>query len=226
MRSPMLAPAGTDPYRIMQSITWGALCPLNFLVEKMEFHMSKQATLSALAGTALILGLAGTASAQAPAPNCVPISGKIANNFAAADGSATLGVVALEYGPKRGGIKMKCALSGVSAGVPVPGQISFIHSISCDDAISVPAGDGSGDVPVHSSIVLYTTGTIFPPESPTQEFTFQEFSVPILTAPARGLFYGVTGGQLQVTGAVYKSPVWGVPGSIDMKFSGEVCYGG
>lgn len=111
----------------------------------------------------------------------------------------------------------------MSYGEPVLGTINFIHSISCDDAISVPAGDGSGKIPVHSSIVLFTTGTISGPEKPTQEFTFTEVSVPILTAPARGLFFGVTGGQLQVEGAVHKSPAAGVPGSIDMKFSGEVC---
>lgn len=185
--------------------------------------MSRLAASSALATGALILGLTSAAVAQ---ERCVPVKGKIVNNFAAADGSATLGVVALEYGEKKKALKLKCALSGVSAGQPQPGVINFIHSISCDDAIPVPAGDGSGVIPVHSSIVLYTTGTIAAPATPTQEFTFTEVSVPILDAPARGLFYGVTGGQLQVEGAVYKSPVVGVPGSIDMKFKGEVCYGG
>lgn len=185
--------------------------------------MSKQFASAAVAVGALILGLAGSAIAQ---ETCVPVAGKIVNNFAAADGSATLGVVALEYGPKKKVVKLKCALSGVSAGAPLPGEINFIHSISCDDEIPVPAGDGSGTVPVHSSIVLYTTGTTGYPEKPTQLFTFSEVSVPYPGAPARGLFYGVTGGQLQVEGAVYKSPVASVPGSIDMKFKGEVCYGG
>jgi hypothetical protein len=181
--------------------------------------MSRVSTSLLLASVAWSLGAASPAVAQ---PRCVPVSGKITNNFVTAEG-LTLGVISMVYGAVNNGIRLKCALSGV----PTTGTsaINFIHSISCDDSIAVPAFDGSGMVPVHSSIVLYTTGDVSGPESPTQLFTFRETSIPIPGAPARGLFYGVNGGQIQVQGAVNKSPVAFAPeGSIDMKFSGQVCY--
>ena len=152
---------------------------------------------------------------------CVPVQGKITNNFIAAGN--TLGVVAMEYGAKNSAAKFKCALVGVPQPATPP-AVHFIHSISCDDVISIPAGDGSGDVPVHSSIVMETNGTMLPPQTPLELFRFQERSVPIVGSGARGRFHGVIGGQLLVEGIVYKSPVDGVPGSIDMKFTGEACY--
>ena len=85
--------------------------------------------------------------------------------------------------------------------------------------------DGSGDVPVHSSIVLDTVGNVLPPQKADELFRFTETSAPIVGVGARGLFVGVIGGQLSVEGVVYKSPVAGIPGSIDMNFSGQVCYG-
>jgi hypothetical protein len=78
--------------------------------------------------------------------------------------------------------------------------------MSCDDAIQAPIGDTGVAVPVHSSIVLDTTGTVLPPQLPTQLFTCQEVSVPILEAPARGFFEGVTRGQILVEGAFYVGP--------------------
>jgi hypothetical protein len=195
--------------------------------------MLKSATSSALAMGALVLGLVNAAAAQ----TCVPVQGKILNNFAAEDGSATQGVVAMEYGPKGNAIKLKCALVGQAYGPPSAGFISFIHSISCDDAISVPAGDGFSSVPVHSSIVLFTSGTTSPAADPTGPilFTFVEKSVPLVGAPARGLFLGVdedpTKSWINVQGAVYKAPYLdqignAVPGSIDMKFTGQFCKAG
>lgn len=185
--------------------------------------MSRQAASSALAMGALIFGLVNAATAQ---ETCVPVAGTIVNNFAAPDGSVTLGVVSLKYGPQKGlpARNLKCALSGQATDGPE--EINFIHSISCDDAISMPAGDGSGAVPVHSSIVLFTTGSTANPQTPTQLFTFTERSTPIPDT-ARGLFFGATPSSfIEVTGAVYKSPVDGVPGSIDMKFSGQICKAG
>jgi hypothetical protein len=171
--------------------------------------------------TCLLLGTSiGPASA---AGLCVPLQGKITNNFISED--STLGVVALEYGFKRSSLKLNCALVG-AAQEAAPGQIRFIHTISCDDKlITLPAYDGSGEVPIHSSIVLDTTGNILPPRRANELFRFQETSVPIVGVGARGLFFGVTGGQLSVEGIVYKSPVEGIPGSIDMSFSGQACYG-
>ena len=164
------------------------------------------------------LALAFSASALA---DCVPVQGKIANN-AIAEGT-TLGVVALVYGPKTHAVKLKCALVGADQGATFP-QLHFIHSISCDDAESEPAYDHSGNVPVHSRIVLETNGQAGPPQSNTQLFTFSESSVPI--GGGLGLFEGATGGQLDIHGAVYKSPADASQlGSIDMTFQGNVCYG-
>ena len=153
--------------------------------------------------------------------DCVPVQGKITNN-AIAQGT-TLGVVALVYGPKNHNVKLKCALVGSDQGASFP-QLHFIHSISCDDAESEPAYDASGNVPVHSRIVLNTNGQAGPPQSSTQLFTFAETSVPI--GGGLGLFEGASGGQLDVRGAVYKSPTdASQAGSIDMTFQGNVCYG-
>jgi hypothetical protein len=162
------------------------------------------------------LTFAFSASALA---DCVPVQGKIANNVIAQ--GTTLGVVALVYGPKNHNVKLKCALVGSDQGASFP-QLHFIHSISCDDAESEVTASGS--VPVHSRIVLNTNGQAGPPQSDTQLFTFTESSVPI--GGGLGLFEGATGGQLDVRGAVYKSPIdASQAGSIDMTFQGNVCYG-
>ena len=175
------------------------------------------------AAVAIGVLIVGQASPALAASDCIPVQGKITNNFIAAN--STLGVVAMEFGPKRDAIKLKCALVGVGQPSASPTDIHFIHTISCDDnAITVPAFDGSGDVPVHSSIVLETTGGILPPVMANELFRFRETSVPIVGAGARGLFAGVTGGQIVVDGVVYKGPVAGVPGPLDMTFSGQTCF--
>lgn len=174
----------------------------------------------ALAISSLLIGHVNPAIA---ATTCVPVQGKVNNNFIAAD--STLGVVAMEFGSKGSALKLKCALVGAGQQVIPPADIHFIHTISCDDKlISLPAFDGSGEVPVHSSIVLETVGNVLPAVGPTELFRFRERSVPIVGVGARGLFYGVTGGQIDVEGVVYKSPLAGVPGSIDMTFSGQTCF--
>lgn len=182
----------------------------------------------ALAVSALALAAAGTTAARpgtpAPVPGtCVPVSGTITNNFTAASG--TLGVVEMTYNKNT---KLTCALSGQpTAG---PWDINFIHAISCSDSIKQRAYDAFGNiraVPVHSSIVMHTTGTFFAPQEPTQLRTFKESSTPLPGAPALGLFAGVTGGQIEVAGAVYTAPLpapYGTPGAIDMSFKGQVCY--
>jgi hypothetical protein len=164
-------------------------------------------------------------AAHAAFADCVPIKGKVVNNVATASGG-TLGVVSAVYGLGSGALKLKCALMGESQGAEPP-AIDFVHSISCEDAIAVPVADGSGSVPVHSSIVLATSGSFYPPQTPTQLLTFKEQSVPLTLVPFRGVFADVTGGQIEVEGAVNKSPAGAaVPGSIDMKFSGQLCSGG
>lgn len=168
----------------------------------------------------MVIALAASAASAAASDLCVPVQGKITNNFASE--SSTLGVVSMVYGERPHEIKLKCALSGTQQ--EGPSAITFIHSLSCDDTYEMPVGDTGATVPVHSSIVLYTTGSVYPPQLPTQLLTFEEVSVPIPTAPARGLFEGVTGGQISVQGAVYVGPDGATPGSIDMKLSGNLCY--
>lgn len=183
--------------------------------------MQKNFVSRVLAVSALAVGAVG-ATAGAPG-SCVPVSGKIVNNFASP--TATMGVVEMTYGAST---KLKCSLTGQAAAGPA--DINFVHAISCSDSIKQRAYDYAGNlgyVPVHSSIVLSTTGTIAGPQAPTQLFTFTETSVPLTTDPARGLFANVKGGQINVTGAVYTAPYpvpYGTPGSIDMTFTGELCY--
>lgn len=183
--------------------------------------MARRSVPRALTVAALAFG-AISASAGTPG-TCVPVSGTILNNFASA--TATLGVVEMTYGAST---KLKCALSGQA--IEGTSDINFIHSISCSDSLKQRALDMNGNfgyVPVHSSIVLQTTGRVSAPNAPTQLFTFEEISKPLPDAPARGLFAGVTGGQIKVVGAVYTAPYptpYGTPGSIDMTFKGEVCY--
>lgn len=178
-----------------------------------------------LVSRVLALSALALVATGAVARNCVPVSGTILNNFAS--DTATLGVVDMNFGANT---KLKCALSGQAAEGNSASTISFIHSISCSDSIKQRVLDAYGNfkfVPVHSSIVLYTTGEILPAQTSTQLFTFKESSTPLTNAPARGLFAGVTGGQIDVVGAVYRAPYpapYGTPGSVDMTFKGKVCY--
>lgn len=194
--------------------------------------MHKGFTPRALALSALALAAAAATaappSARAPIPGtCVPVSGTITNNFTAASG--TLGVVEMTYNRNT---RLTCALSGQPNGQPTAGSwdIDFIHTISCADSTKQRAYDAFGNigaVPVHSMIVMHTTGSFFAPQAPTQLRTFKEISTPLPGAPALGLFAGVTGGQIEVTGAIYTAPLpapYGTPGAIDMNFKGQVCY--
>lgn len=213
----VLAPAEFD------AIAHGDELPYvwNLLKPNSELTMLKCSLSRALTVSALALGAVG-ATAGTPG-TCVPVSGTIVNNFPSA--TATLGVVEMTYGDST---KLKCALSGQAT--DGSSDINFVHTISCSDSIKERAYDSAGNlgyVPVHSSIVLRTTGSISPAQAPTQLFTFKETSTPLPGAPARGLFAGVTGGQIDVTGAVYTAPLpapYGTPGSIDMTFKGKVCY--
>jgi len=188
--------------------------------------MAHRSYLSAAALSASLLVVAHAHAHKPPPYQCsagspVPVSGTITNNFATVDRTQTLGVVDMLYGSKNIKQKLKCALHG--AAVDGPADINFLHSISCDDTIDTPILGAGPTVPVHSSIVLMTTGYVYPPQTPTQLFTFQETSVPWAGAPGRGLFAGVTEGQVNVTGAVYAAPDGASPGSIDMQFSGYLC---
>jgi hypothetical protein len=186
--------------------------------------MLRKPTSSVLALSALFLGISSAAA------QCVPVSGKITSNFTSQDGlggSTTLGVVAMTYGKGSSAVKLKCGLSGFNQ-VDQSGSVNNTEVISCDDSVASGPfpGVGVGPVPVNSSIVLRTTGTAAPVlNSSTVMFAVDETSVP-QPYGARGLFLGVTGGSIRVTGVAYKSPyVADQPGTLALSFSGSVCYG-
>lgn len=174
--------------------------------------MSNTRTPSLLVIGATSLAFVATTPAFAQS-TCVPVQGKITNNFIANGG--TLGVVALKYGEKKDSVSLKCALVGQPQALPPGTDAAFIHIISCDDKIATAAG------PLHSSIYLYTTGTVLPPSPavPGQVATFEENSIPLPGGPApTGLFAGANAqSALQVQGAIYAT------GAIDMKFVGQIC---
>jgi len=178
--------------------------------------MLKRSASTVFALSAMTLGLGNSASVFGQ-PGCDPVQGKITNTFIAQDGSRTLGVVALVYGPKRSAVKLKCALVGQERQdlLPPGGDIAFIHTISCDDTTNTALG------PLHSSIWLYTTGNIAAPDPrvPGQVATFEETSIPLPGGPSpTGIFDGaINTSQLFVQGAIYAT------GSIDMTFQGQIC---
>ena len=176
--------------------------------------MLKRSASILFALSAVTLGLGNSASVFGQ--SCDAVQGKITNTVIGQNPSRTLGVVALVYGPKKTGVKLKCALVGEGQGqgqLP-PGEIAFIHTISCDDTAPTPSG------PLHSSIWLYTVGTLVPDTSvPGQIASFEETSVLLPGGPLpTGIFAGATNAShLFVEGAVY------ITGSIDMTFEGQIC---
>ena len=178
--------------------------------------MPKRSVSSLLALSALTLGLGNSPFVFAQS-SCTPVKGTITNTFIAQNGSRTLGVVNLVYGPSKGGIKfLRCALVGQEQPDPPLGSdIAFIHTISCDDTTDTALG------PLHSTIWLFTTGNLEAgqPGVPGQVATFEENSIPLPGGPSpTGIFSGATSASyLLVDGAVYAT------GSIDMTFQGAIC---
>jgi uncharacterized lipoprotein YbaY len=86
--------------------------------------MSQRAVSNFLALTALALCTAATAADEAI---CVPVSGKIVNNFTSA--SSTLGVVAMVYGKRPNEIKLKCILSDVQQADPPQHRVHPHHVV-------------------------------------------------------------------------------------------------
>ena len=150
-----------------------------------------------LRGAALVTALVmPTAS---PGQTKMTVKGKIFNNLM--DGGMTQGVVALNIGDE----KVKCAIVGIP--LPPDGSFSmkFIHTVVCED---------------HSEVSFLTQGNptgllqVCSPEFAA--FSFLEVSTPDLTRPSKGLFEGITGGSLTVTGTVNCQL------EIDMTFQGHV----
>jgi hypothetical protein len=152
--------------------------------------------------------LSGVVQAQSLPPGCYPVKGKIVNNINTPTTFHTLGVAAVVVASD---IKLKCALEGTPAAPPNPqdqGSVAFVHTISCDDAISTPSG------PVHSQLKFHTEGTV----NPATGF-FTETSTPIANT-GTGLFQGVIVAQsyLSIEGRILPN------GTVDQTFTGRACY--
>jgi hypothetical protein len=155
----------------------------------------------------------------------VAVKGKIFNNGQAGGGFSTLGVVALNGDDPIG--KMKCGIVGVARdadsgdlgpdGQPLP--LLFYHTVSCDDGGTLfPGGPAT-----HSQLTFKTKGTFtgLPSGCPAElgggiSAPFIEFSQPV-PGSGRGVFTKATGGLLTIEGTL------NCVGTIDMKFSGNVC---
>lgn len=171
--------------------------------------MYKKPKLSCVGAVLLGLGLAapGWATGQ-----CISVEGKIFNN--AMGPGSTLGVAHVNFGKE----KFKCALRGVgkNAGPDSIGPLNFDHTIVCDD------NAGTFDLPVHSQLVLDTSGypTSIPTDCPIpglQSFSFIEVSKPV-PGSGTGRFQDVVDGKIAIKGTLYCSL------AIDMKFSGQLCF--
>jgi hypothetical protein len=126
-----------------------------------------------------------------------PVKGKIFNNLK--DDGGTLGVVALNLNDE----KIKCAIVGDPLPPDANFSLKFVHTIVCED---------------HSQVSLLSQGNvtgflqICSPDFAA--FSFREVSTPDLTRPSKGLFEGITGGSLTITGTVNCQL------EVDMKFEG------
>ena len=174
-------------------------------------------------GSSLLLGATAYADLCSEGSVPVPVSGKITNNGQApGQGFSTLGVVALQLGEKPNVLaRMKCGIIGVDAATTEE-PFAFTHTLSCDDNVPVDLSYyGLGTQIAHSQLTLDTHGDISFEGScaplPGNELSFIEYSAPSADNTGRGIFTGVTEGDLTIEGTV------NCLGSIDMKFEGYVC---
>jgi len=177
----------------------------------------------AIVGSSLLLGATAYADVMCTNGTPIPVSGKITNNGQApGQGFSTLGVVALQLGEKPGKVsRMKCGIIGVDAATAEE-PFAFTHTLSCDDNVPVDLSYyGLGTQVAHSQLTLDTHGDISFEGScaplPGSQLSFIEYSTPSADNTGRGLFTGVTEGELTIEGTV------NCLGSIDMKFDGYVC---
>lgn len=176
-----------------------------------------------IVGSSLLLGATAYADLCSEGSFPVPVMGKITNNGQAPGGGfTTLGVVALQLGKRpRIMARMKCGIIGVDAATAEE-PFAFTHTLSCDDNVPVDLSYyGLGTQIAHSQLTLDTHGDIFPEGSchplPGNQLSFIEYSAPSADNTGRGIFTGVTEGELTIEGTV------NCLGSIDMKFDGYIC---
>jgi hypothetical protein len=173
--------------------------------------------LSVLVAIGLVfLGFISSAKAEVCPPGAtqVTVRGKIINN--AVGSGTTLGSVHMILGEKGNQTTMKCGITGLAQNVyPAPGP-HFIHTIVCDDQTTDEWSYSLPNETIHSQITLATSF-----ESATFQTCpaghllnyFTEKSIP-LAGSGRGVFYGVSGGEIWVTGEMQCSL------AIDMDFQG------
>ncbi len=172
-----------------------------------------------LAAAVLAIVCAGQANANScPAgTSATLVSGKILNQMI--NPGSTLGIVHLQVGEKT---KVKCGIVG-SGNLGSDGTINFVHSLVCDDSISVTNPATGRTENVHSYVILNTTGTsalqACVPGNLEAGFygSFREFSVPV---SGGGMFRGAQGGRIVIDGTVNCAR------ALDMKFRGEFCMAG
>ncbi|MBQ0719522.1 MAG: hypothetical protein KBT88_06080 [Gammaproteobacteria bacterium] len=176
-----------------------------------------------LVGSSLLFGAATFADELCTNGYAVPVKGTIINNGQAPDaGFSTLGVVKLRVGKRPHVLaRMKCGIVGVSAATEAE-PFAFTHTLSCNDDNAVYLGAELGLQNAHSQLTLDTHGDLTvegscAPITNGIYGSFIEYSSPSPDNTGRGLFTGVTEGELTIEGDI------NCLGSIDMSFEGYVC---
>ncbi|OUS09794.1 hypothetical protein A9Q89_12630 [Gammaproteobacteria bacterium 53_120_T64] len=178
----------------------------------------------ALVGSALLLGANVHAEQCATGSVPVAVKGTITNNAQNIEevGVSTLGVAKLKLGKRPNVLaRMKCGIIGVSA-VTETEPFAFTHTLSCNDDNIVYLGPDFGIQNAHSQLTLNTHGDLSiagscAPISDGIYGSFIEYSSPSADNTGRGLFTGVTEGELVIEGDI------NCLGSIDMTFKGYIC---
>jgi len=176
-----------------------------------------------IVGSSLLFGAAAYTQAQCTTGYAVPVRGTIINNGQGPDaGFSTLGVVKLKVGKRPNVLaRMKCGIIGVSAATEAE-PFAFTHTLSCNDDNAVYLGPDLGLQNAHSQLTLDTFGDLTvegscAPISNGIYGSFVEYSTPSADNTGRGLFTGVTEGELIIEGDI------NCLGSIDMTFKGYIC---
>ena len=184
-----------------------------------------------IVGSSLLFGAAAYADVVCiDGATPIPVKGKITNNGQPNSGEAgtisTLGVVDMKMGKKPGPVsRMKCGIIGVNID-PITDTnpldpiipVGFTHTLSCDDSVDIYG------LAAHSQLTLDTEGEITfggfcNGTDPSAGIfgSFVEYSSPTLDNTGRGIFTGVTEGEIRIEGDL------NCLGSIDMIFKGEIC---
>jgi len=177
-----------------------------------------------LVSSSLLFTTTALADEQCTTGYAVPVKGSIINNGQDADavGFSTLGVVRLKLGKRPNVLaRMKCGIIGVNAATEDE-PFAFTHTLSCNDDNPVYLGPDFGFQNAHSQLTLDTHGDLTTngscaPVSNGIHGSFIEYSSPSADNTGRGLFAGITEGELVIKGDI------NCLGSIDMTFRGFVC---